>query len=135
MSYFRSALLDFLREYHPHIAGNTPLVDMRAGAAEELFHRLVHEGTDIDAAHSLALEELFTGLEFSLYYMIYDIIREDRRIPADRYRTLSGELLPLCNPILDNYKGTDLLEDETGYALLQNQVKAIIKQYLEDHGI
>ncbi len=135
LSYFRAALLHFLREYHPHIAGNKELVDMRANAAEELFYNLVHEGTDVYIAQNLAMEELFTGLEFSLYYLIYDIIRENPKVAANRRRSLSIELLTNCNPILDNYTGIDFDEDEICYTLFRQELKAAIKKYLKDNGI
>lgn len=135
LSYFRAALLHFLKEYHPHIAGNRQLVDMRAASAEEVFYSLVKEGEDIHTANSLALEELFSGLEFSLYYLIYDIIRENEHVPVNRYRSLSNELLPLCNPILDSYKGIDFLEDEIGYTLLCQELGDAITKHLKDNGI
>jgi len=135
LSYFNAALLYYLREYHPHIARDDKLIGIRSQAAEDLFYELVHEGKDHYTAHSLALEELYTGLEFSLYYLIYDIVREDKRIPANRRRTVSVGLLPLCNPLLDNYAETDLSEDWFSMELLEQEIKAIIKQYLKNNGI
>jgi len=135
LSYFRAALLHFLKEYHPHIAANKELVAERSDAAEEMFFGLIHEGKDILTANSLALEELFSGLEFSLYYLIYDIIRENASVPRNRYRSLSNELLPLCDPILDNYTGIDFREDEIAYTLLHHELAAAINQYLKDNGI
>lgn len=135
LSYFRAALLRFLKEYHPLIAMNSQLVEMRAQAAEDLFYRLVHEGKDLHTAHSMALEELYAGLEFSLYYLINDIICLDRTIPANKRRALSATLLPVCDPILEKYADTDFYEDEFALRMLEAEVKETIIQYLKTYGI
>lgn len=135
LSYFRAALLRFLSEYHPLIAMNSQLVEMRAQAAEDLFYKLIHEGKDLHTAHSMALEELYAGLEFSLYYLINDIICLDSTIPANKRRALSAKLLPVCDPILEKYADTDFSEDEFGLRMLETEVKETIIQYLKTHGI
>jgi len=135
LSYFRAALIHFLKEYHPHIANNKELTGMRVAAAEDLFFSQVHDGKDVYTANGMALQELFTGLEFSLYYLIHDLISENDKIPPTRRRTVSLYLLPLCNPILEKYQGTDFYEDEISYTLLQFEIKAVIKNYLKDNGI
>jgi hypothetical protein len=135
LSYFRAALLRFLKEYHPLIAMNLQLVEMRAQAAEDLFYKLVHEGKDQHTAHSMALEELYTGLEFSLYYLVYDIICQDKTIPANKRRALSANLLPVCDPVLEKYADTDFYEDEFGFRMMETEVKETIIQYVKTHGI
>ncbi len=135
LSYFRAVLLRFLKEYHPLIAINSQLVEMRAQAAEDLFYKLIHEGKDQHAAHSMALEELYTGLEFSLYYLINDILCLDRTIPANKRRALSARLLPVCDLLLEKYADTDFYEDEFGFRMMETEVKETIIQYLKTHGI
>lgn len=135
LSYFRACLLRFLNEYHPLLAMNSRLVEMRAQAAEDLFYNLVHEGKDLHTAHAMALEELYAGLEFSLYYLINDIICLDKTIPANKRRALSARLLPVCDPILEKYADTDFYEDEFGLRMLEAEVKETIIQYLKTHGI
>ncbi len=135
LSYFRAALLDFLQEYHPLLAVNSRLVEMRAQAAEDIFHTLIHEGKDHYTAHSIALAELYAGLEFSLYYLIHDIICQDRTIPAVKRRVLSAKLLPVCDPILDKYSDTDFYEDEFGFRMMEAEIKSMIKDYLKTNGI
>lgn len=135
ISYFRAALLRFLREYHPLIAMNSQLVEMRAQAAEDIFYKLVHEGKDQHTAHSMALEELYAGLEFSLYYLINDILCLDKTIPANKRRALSAGLLPVCDPILEKYADTDFYEDEFALRMLESEVKETIVQYLKTYGI
>lgn len=135
LSYFRAALLHFLEEYHPSLATHSPLVEMRVQAAEDLFYALVHEGKDLYTAHSMALAELFEGLEFSLYYLIYDILCQHKTIPAVKRRVLAATLLPLCDPIPESYADTDFYEDEFSFRMMEAEVKSTIQQYLNTHGI
>ena len=134
LSYFHACLLNFLKEYHPQMAVNKNFVDSRAKAAENMFYNLVHEGKDHYTAHSLTLEELYTGLEFSLFYLIYDNVRENRRVPAHRRRSYSLVLLPLCNNLLDNYPDTDFNEDEFSLRLLEEEIVAVINKELKKNG-
>lgn len=135
LSYFRAALLNFLQEYHPLLAMNSRLVEMRAQAAEDIFHTLVHEGKDHYTAYCSALAELYTGLEFSLYYLIFDIICQDRTIPAVKRRVLSARLLPVCDLILEKYNETDFYEDEFSFRMMEAEIKSMIKDYLKTNGI
>lgn len=135
LSYFRAALLHFLNEYHPLLAENSRLVTMRAQAAEDLFYKLIQEGKDQYTAHEMALEELYAGLEFSLYYLIHDIICQNPSIPANKRRALSVRLLSECDPLWVKYEDTDFYEDEFSFHMMEAEIKSTIKQYLKTNGI
>lgn len=135
LSYFNAALLYYLKEYHPYIAKNDKLIEERSKAAEDLFYEMIHQGRDHYTAHCLALEELYTGLEFSLYYLIYDIIRDERTIPWNLRKRVSLELLPFCNPLLGHYPDVDFSEDQFSLELLEQEIRAMMKKYLKDNGI
>lgn len=54
LSYFETTLLLYLKESHPHIAGDKALVRARADEAEGSYERAIHDGLSVTQALQLA---------------------------------------------------------------------------------
>ena len=50
LSYFETTLLLYLKESHPHIAGDKELVRMRADRAAEAYEHAIRDGLSIRQA-------------------------------------------------------------------------------------
>lgn len=136
ISFFRASLLDFLKEYHPHLTNDSKLIELRNKASEELFEELILGGADQISAYEQAMQELYAGMEFSLYSFIMDIICEEyTQVPAGKRRDLCLVLIPACEDIVDQYRQDSVLTDEIGHWVMQMEITGLIGQYLEEHGI
>jgi len=136
ISFFKAILSDFLQEYHPHLIDDTLLIDSRSNVSEELFENLVLGGMNHVIAYEQALQELYAGLEFSLYSFLMDIIDEEfTQIPAGKRRDLVFALLPVCEEIISSYNEAGLMSNEIGHWAVQMELTGLIGQYLEENGI
>ena len=59
LSYFEMTLLLYLKESHPHIAGDKELVQMRADEAAGSYERAIRDGLSVTQALELADTVLF----------------------------------------------------------------------------
>jgi len=62
LSYFKSALLFYLKESHPHMAGNKVLIQKRANSAAEAYEHAVRGGLPVAQALEAADAVLQPGL-------------------------------------------------------------------------
>ena len=64
LSYFETTLLLYLKESHPHIAGDKALVQMRANEAAGSYERAIRDGLSVTQALQLAEAVLYQDLRF-----------------------------------------------------------------------
>lgn len=62
LSYFEMTLLLYLKESHPHIAGDKELVQMRADEAAGSYERAIRDGLSVTQALELARHRSLSGL-------------------------------------------------------------------------
>ena len=76
LSYFETTLLLYLKESHPHIAGNRELVRSRADEAAGAYERAIRDG--LSPAQSLQLAEavLYQDLRFSKFDTVFEVVSE-----------------------------------------------------------
>lgn len=76
LSYFETTLLLYLKESHPHIAGNKALVRVRADEAAGSYERAIHDGLSVTQALQLAEAVLYQDLRFSKFDTVFEVVSE-----------------------------------------------------------
>ena len=76
MSYFETTLLLYLKESHPHIAGDKALVRVRADDAAGSYERAIHDGLSVTQALQLAEAVLYQDLRFSKFDTVFEVVSE-----------------------------------------------------------
>ena len=71
LSYFEMTLLLYLKESHPHIAGDKELVQMRADEAAGSYERAIRDGLSVTQALELADTVLYQDLRFSRFDTVF----------------------------------------------------------------
>ena len=64
LSYFETALLFYLKESHPHMAGNKAFIRERADSAAEAYEHAIREGLSVAQALELADTVLYRTCAF-----------------------------------------------------------------------
>ena len=67
LSCFKSALLFYLRESHPHMAGDKAFIRERADSAAEAYEHAIRDGLSVRQALELADAVLYQDLHFSRF--------------------------------------------------------------------
>ena len=75
LSYFETTLLLYVKESHPHIAGDKALVRARADAAGS-YERAIHDGLSVTQALQLAEAVLYQDLRFSKFDTVFEVVSE-----------------------------------------------------------
>lgn len=76
LSYFEMTLLLYLKESHPHIAGDKELVQMRADEAAGSYERAIRDGLSVTQALELADTVLYQDLRFSRFDTVFEVVSE-----------------------------------------------------------
>ena len=74
LSYFEMTLLLYLKESHPHIAGDKELVQMRADEAAGSYERAIRDGLSVTQALELADTVLYQDLRFSRFDTVFEVV-------------------------------------------------------------
>ena len=133
ISYFRLALLDFLRESHPELLNDHRFIIARTDAATEACEQAISIGdTPIEAAEQ-ASDVLFKGLHFSKHDTILNILWNEfaDEIPEDKAKPLAMELLPENESVFAQYPLTDSFAYEPEYELLYTELTGAIALMIE----
>jgi hypothetical protein len=105
LSYFRLSLLSYLRESHPDKAADRAFIASRGDAAAEVYSNIIKLGGSHDEADEIASQTLYTGLHFSLYRTVVNILWNEFADEIDPVQAegLAMELLPLLSTITEKY--------------------------------
>ena len=68
LSYFETALLFYLKESHPHMAGNKTFIREHAGSASEAYEHAIREGLSVRQALELADTVLYQDFPGSIRF-------------------------------------------------------------------
>jgi len=134
LSYFRLALLSFLRESHPHLASDEKFITARTETALDTYEQAIRNGQNpLEAEHS-ASEILFNGLYFSKHDTLKNILWNEfsAEIPENKAKALAIKLLPHCEIIFSNYSLSDDFVYLPEYELLYTELTGEICLLLEN---
>ena len=76
LSCFKSALLFYLRESHPHMTDDKAFIRERADSAAEAYEHAIRDGLSVRQALELADTVLYQDLRFSRFDTVFDAVSE-----------------------------------------------------------
>ena len=136
LSYFETTLLLYLKESHPHIAGDKELVRVRADEAADSYERAIRDGLSVTQALQLAEAVLYQDLRFSRFDTVFEIVSE--WFPEVRPEKRAGFCLKVLSPaetVFSKYPIDDRFELSPSYHTLTVELTGFIQFYIEQYGI
>ena len=136
LSYFETALLFYLKESHPHIAGNKAFIRERADSAAEAYEHAIREGLSVRQALELADTVLYQDLRFSRFDTVFEAVSEwfPEILPEER-RDFCLKVLPPAEAVFGKYPIDDRFESSPSYHTLTVELTGFIQSYIERYGI
>ena len=131
LSYYRLALLSFLKDNHPDLFSDGDFVNERVELAIDTYNVCMKNGFENTQAEALANANLFNGLHFSKYKTLKKIIWEEfeQEIDTD---TLTTELLPQCDEIFSQYELNDDFSYSGEFDQLYKELTGTVLIWLEN---
>ena len=136
LSYFEMTLLLYLKESHPHIAGDKELVQMRADEAAGSYERAIRDGLSVTQALELAEAVLYQDFRFSRFDTVFEVVSE--WFPEVRPEKRAGFCLKVLSPaeiVFSKYPIDDRFESSPSYHTLTVELTGFIQFYIEQYGI
>ena len=136
LSYFETTLLLYLKESHPHIAGDKEVVRMRANEAAGSYERAIRDGLSVTQALQLAEAVLYRDLRFSRFDTVFEVVSEC--FPDVRPEKRAGFCLKVLSPaetVFSKYPIDDRFESSPSYHTLTVELTGFIQSYIEQYGI
>ncbi|KAA4200931.1 DUF1896 domain-containing protein [Bacteroides ovatus] len=136
LSYFEMTLLLYLKESHPHIAGDKELVQMRADEAAGSYERAIRDGLSVTQALELADTVLYQDFRFSRFDTVFEVVSE--WFPEVRPEKRAGFCLKVLSPaeiVFSKYPIDDRFESSPSYHTLTVELTGFIQFYIEQYGI
>lgn len=136
LSYFETALLFYLKESHPHIAGNKAFIRERADSAAEAYEHAIRDGLSVRQALELADTVLYQDLRFSRFDTVFEAVSEwfPEILPEER-RDFCLKVLPPAEAVFGKYPIDDRFESSPSYHTLTVELTGFIQSYIERYGI
>ena len=136
LSCFKSALLFYLRESHPHMAGDKAFIRERADSAAEAYEHAIREGLSVAQALELADTVLYQDLRFSRFDTVFEAVSEwfPEILPEER-RDFCLKVLPPAEAVFGKYPIDDRFESSPSYHTLTVELTGFIQSYIEQYGV
>ena len=116
-SKYYQELKQYLEDYHPNLVKDEDFITTRSELAQETFIECSREGMNIEECQNEVNEVLYSGLHFSLYQLVEDIM----------------QMFLLVQPIAGKYKLDDNFERTSEYDKLYTEISQHIDQYIKDY--
>lgn len=131
-SKYYKELKQYLEDYHPNLVKDEEFITTRSELAQETFIECSREGMNIEECQNEVYEVLYSGLHFSLYQLVEDIIEEMNLSFSDKDKFIMQMFL-LIQPIAEKYKLDDNFERTSEYDKLYTEISRHINQYIKDY--
>lgn len=131
-SKYYKELKQYLEDYHPNLVKDEEFITTRSELAQETFIECSREGMNIEECQNEVNEVLYSGLHFSLYQLVEDIIEEMNLSFSDKDKFIMQMFL-LIQPIAEKYKLNDNFERTSEYDKLYTEISQHINQYIKDY--
>ena len=136
LSYFETTLLLYLKESHPHIAGDKELVQMRADEAAGSYERAIRDGLSVTQALELADTVLYQDLRFSRFDTVFEVVSEwFPEVRPERRTDFCLKVLSSAETVFSKYPIDDKFESSPSYHTLTVELTGFIQFYIEQYGI
>ena len=136
LSYFETTLLLYLKESHPHIAGDKELVRTRTDEAAAGYERAIRDGLSVMQALQLVEAVLYQDLRFSRFDTVFEVVSE--WFPEVRPEKRAGfclKVLPPAETVFSKYPIDDRFESSPSYHTLTVELTGFIQFYIKQYGI
>ena len=136
LSCFKSALLFYLRESHPHMADDKAFIRERADSAAEAYEHAIRDGLSVRQALEQADAVLYQDLRFSRFDTVFEAVSEwfPEILPEER-RDFCLKVLPPAEAVFGKYPIDDRFESSPSYHTLTVELTGFIQSYIERYGI
>ena len=136
LSYFETTLLFYLKESHPHIAGDKAFIRERADSAAEAYEHAIRDGLSVRQALEQADAVLYQDLRFSRFDTVFEAVSEwfPEILPEER-RDFCLKVLPPAEAVFGKYPIDDRFESSPSYHTLTVELTGFIQSYIERYGI
>lgn len=131
-SKYYKELKQYLEDYHPNLVKDEEFITTRSELAQETFIECSREGMNIEECQNEVNEVLYSGIHFSLYQLVEDIIEEMNLSFSDKDKFIMQMFL-LIQPIAEKYKLDDNFERTSEYDKLYTEISQHINQYIKDY--
>ena len=131
-SKYYKELKQYLEDYHPNLVKDEEFITTHSELAQETFIECSREGMNIEECQNEVNEVLYSGLHFSLYQLVEDIIEEMNLSFSDKDKFIMQMFL-LIQPIVEKYKLDDNFERTSEYDKLYTEISQHINQYIKDY--
>lgn len=133
-SKFYYDLKKYLSDYHPELVSDESFIENRSELAEQAFIESSRSGMNyLESIHE-ANEVLYSGLHFSVYQLLTDIIEDEfSDVSFSKDPKFTSQMYLLIQPIMKEYHITDDFERTSEYDNLYNDIKHTISQHLNKY--
>ena len=128
LSCFKSALLFYLRESHPHMADDKGFIRERADSAAEAYEHAIRDGLSVRQALEQADAVLYQDLRFSRF----DTVPEVR---PERRTDFCLKVLSPAKAVFGKYSIDDRFESSPACHTLTVELTGFIQSYIEQYGV
>lgn len=137
LSCFKSALLFYLRESHPHMADDKAFIRERTDSAAEAYEHAIRDGLSVRQALELADAVLYQDLRFSRFDTVFEVVSEwFSRSTARKTGRISGlKVLSPAEAVFGKYPIDDRFESSPACHTLTVELTGFIQSYIERYGI
>lgn len=133
LNYYRNLLEEYLLETNPELAGNEQFLNDRSDRCYEMREKYFMEGIPLVSIDELILDELFSGLRYSRFYVISQIISNNfPDVLSERDITkFILELLPSLDPVFSQYPENDNFNpDSEGWEPMEMELTEKVRERL-----
>ena len=136
LSCFKSALLFYLRESHPHMADDKGFIRERADSAAEAYEHAIRDGLSVRQALEQADAVLYQDLRFSRFDTVFEAVSEwfPEILPEER-RDFCLKVLPPAEAVFGKYPIDDRFESSPACHTLTVELTGFIQSYIEQYGV
>lgn len=137
LSYFSLRLQELLLSSFPELSGDKAFIAHRSGLAAQSYESAFRDGIPIEQCEEIANLVLFEGLHFSKFDTLFKVVcNEFDTIMADEeLRPFAIKMLPVCEPVFEEWILTEDFADSPQYELLYTELTGTIQIYIEEHGL
>ena len=129
LSCFKSALLFYLRESHPHMAGDKAFIRERADSAAEAYEHAIRDGLSVRQALEQADAVLYQDLPFEAVSEWFPEVRPERRTD------FCLKVLSPAEAVFGKYSIDDRFESSPACHTLTVELTGFIQSYIEQYGV
>lgn len=134
LSYYGLLLRSYLKESHPNKSDDFQFIKFRVDIVGEVYSKAIKDGYSYDRAEEMASQVLYTGLLFSKFDTIRNILWEEfSYIPEDEVHEKALLLLPLCEEVFAEYSLDDEFAVSAEYNQLYTELTGLIDIWEEEN--